>query len=179
MMKKKIFTCMLICVMLLSSLALPVWADGGAEIVFQPQNPTYNVGAVAIYSVTAQGENLTCRWYIDYNGTEYELTLMDEVVDPWENFAGEQYGMTSSQDGGNTTFNFVFQGIGAELDGSTIYAVVHDGYKPVRSDAAYISVVEGAKTPPATKVPASVELWLGDVYDLECAAESYDGSKLR
>ena len=44
-MRKKIFTCMLICVMFLRSLALPAWADGGAEIVFQPQNPTYNVGA--------------------------------------------------------------------------------------------------------------------------------------
>ena len=46
------------------------------------QNLTYNAGAVAIYSVTAKGENLTCRWYMDYNGTEHELTRLDDVVDP-------------------------------------------------------------------------------------------------
>lgn len=67
--------CVIICVMIFGSLGLPVSADGGAEIIAQPQNPTYNAGAVAIYSVTAMGENLTCSWYIDYNGTEYEPPL--------------------------------------------------------------------------------------------------------
>lgn len=86
--------------------------------------------------------------------------------------------MTSSKEGDKTTFNYIFEGIGSELDGSTIYAVVHDGYKPVRSDIAHIRVAEGAKTPPTTKIPAAPELWLGDVYDLECAAQAHDGAKL-
>ena len=79
-MKPKQMICMMLCVMLFTVFALPVWADGGAEIISQPQNPTYNAGAVAIYSVTVKGENLTCRWYIDYNGSEYELTRLDGVV---------------------------------------------------------------------------------------------------
>ena len=86
--------------------------------------------------------------------------------------------MSSSQNGDETTFNYIFEGIGSGLDGSMIYAVLYDGHQPVKSDKAYISVVEGAKTPPSTKVPVSVELWLGDVYDLECIAEDYDGTKL-
>ena len=154
-MRIKRIICVIICVMIFGSLGLPVSADGGAEIIAQPQNPTYNAGAVAIYSVTARGQNLTCSWYIDYNGTEYELTLADEVVDPWENYAGAGYGMTSSKEGDKTTFNYIFEGIGSELDGSTIYAVVHDGYKPVRSDIAHISVAGGVKTPPTTKVPVT------------------------
>jgi len=168
----------MLCVMLLGSLALPVWADGGIKITAQPQNPTYNYGAVAMYSVKAKGKNLSCRWYILYNAIEYELTRIDEVIDPWENYAGEQYGVSSSQSGEETTFNFYFQGIGSGLDGSMIYAVLYDGHQPVKSDKAYISVVEGAKTPPTTWILPELRIAKSEGYNLDCIAESADRSKL-
>ena len=42
-----------------------------------------------------------------YNAIEYELTHFDEITDPWEGYAGAQYGMTSLQNGDGTTFNYI------------------------------------------------------------------------
>ena len=53
------------------------------EIIVQPQNPTYNIGAVAVYSVTAEGSGLTCTWHLVYEGVDYNISRVDDTYEPW------------------------------------------------------------------------------------------------
>ncbi len=174
---KKLLTLVLAFVVL-CMLDVSVLAATKPVITQQPQNPTYNEYAVAGYSVTVSGDNLKCKWFMCFNGTEYNISDVGDVSQPWEGYAGASYGGTHNTNGKFTTFTYYFNGIGKELNGCYIYAVIDDGSNTVTSQKAYISVVENGKTPPATNVPPSMEVFKGDVLDLYCQAMAHDGSKL-
>lgn len=176
-MKKSCFIFM--SVLLLWLAALPLFAESSPpEIICQPQNPTYNAYSVALYSVTAEGSDLSCTWHLVYDGVDYNISVMDDNFEPWEGYAGEQYGNYSEESDGQTTFSYYFQGIDEGLSGSKIYAVIDNGSQSVTSDMAYIYVLEDVKMPPTTVVPASVELFQGEAYTLFCEASVTDGSDL-
>lgn len=169
----------LVSILFICLMTLPTFAaDAPPEIVCQPQNPTYNPYAVALYSVTAKGNDLVCTWHLVFDGVDYNISKTDEVFDPWEGYAGEQYGCYAEESAGQTAFYYYFQGIGEELSGAAIYAVIDNGSQSIVSDMAYIYVVDDAKTPPTTVVPASVELYQGEAYTLHCEASVPDGSTL-
>lgn len=175
---KKI-TGILLCLMLVFLASASIFAaDAAPQIIWQPQNPSYNPYAVATYSVTVQGENLSCTWHLVYDGVDYNISLFDDNYEPWEWYAGEQYGVFSEEFEGYTTFYYYFQGIGEELSGAAIYAVIDNGSGSVTSDFALITVVDGVTTPPTTAVPASVELCQGEEFTLHCEASAADGAPL-
>lgn len=170
--------CLLLVLMLCGAWLLPASAAEEPMITRQPQMPTYSEYAVAEYAVTVYGENLRCKWFIHYDGQDYDMSQTGGTMKPWEPYAGETYGASTNVNGKETTFIYSFRGIGAELDGSYVYAVINDGHFEVTSDKAYISVADNIGAPPVTKVPAALEVFAGDVADLYCQATAPDGSTL-
>ena len=63
-MKKRFIMMILAALPLIGLMPLNAFAGTDMYILRQPQNPVYNIGAVAGYSVTVAGENLTCTWYL-------------------------------------------------------------------------------------------------------------------
>lgn len=147
-------------------------------ITQQPHSATYNEYANAEYSVSVQGDNLLCNWYLHFNGEDYGISDTSGGMRPWEYYAGETYGPRSAVNGNTTTFTYSFGGIGKELDGCYIYAVIEDGHFEITSDKAYITVIEGAATPPVINVPATMSVFQDETLDLYCAATAPDGSAL-
>lgn len=174
---KKLFS-ILLSILLLFALAVPAMAATEPVITQQPQSPTYKEFAVATYSVTVKGQNLHCNWYMSYKGAEYNISDMSGGMQPWENYAGSGYGANVNTSGDTTTFTYYFEGIGKELDGCYIYAVIEDGHFDITSNKAYIHVTPYEAAPPTINVPASMEVYQGDVLDLYCSATSPDGSAL-
>lgn len=59
--------CLLLTCLLVSVLALPVLAAPAAPVItMQPQSPNYPEYSVAIYTVKAEGTNLTATWYMQW-----------------------------------------------------------------------------------------------------------------
>ena len=170
--------CLWMPVLLLLCLVLPVSAAQEPVITRQLQNPTYPEYAVAEYSVTVNGSNLRCFWYLKYEGKTYNISDMTNGNEPWEYYAGETYGPTESKNGNFVTFTYFFGGIEAPLDGAQIYPVIEDGHFEVTGDSAVISINENAAMPPKIAVPAGMEVFKGDNLDLYCDASSNTGSKL-
>ena len=175
----KKLTAILLAIGLLCMLAMPAMAASEPVITRQPQNPTYNEYATAMYTVTAHGSNLSCTWYMEYEGKTYNISNLSVGVQPWEGFAGETYGpMAPSTNGSFTTFTYFFGGIGPELSGARIYAVVEDGHYEVTSAKSVIQVVDGVGTPPEIKVVPSMEVYQDEVLDLFCDATDPRGGNL-
>ena len=157
----------LLSLLMLCAIPFPASASEEPVILQQPQTPIYGEFSTAIYSVTVQGTNLRCTWYMIYNGVTYDISDTSVGIQPWEGYAGETYGGYSVDNGDSTTFNYHFGGIGIELDGSYIYAVIE-----LTSSTSIIRVTESAGTPPSIRVPVSVEACKGDVVELECIAST-------
>ena len=147
-------------------------------IVAQPQSPVYDEFADAQYSVTVQGEDLSCTWFMDYKGTRYCISNQNNGSQPWEKYAGKTYGASVSENGSRTTFTYTFSGIGAELEGASIYAVIEDGHYDITSNKAQIHVKKYVPVPPTVNVPKGMDILKGENLDLYCHATSNDGSSL-
>jgi len=148
------------------------------KIIAQPQNPTYNEFSVALYSVTVKGSNLTCYWFLEYEGVIYNISDITASEQPWTGYAGASYGSPEPlKEGDFTTFTYFFNGIGKELNGAKIYAEIEDGHYSVTTQKAYVTVVEGAALPPTIDVPAEMTVYKDDVLELYCEAVCPDGKK--
>ena len=139
----------------------------------QPQNPHYPEYSVAIYTVEAIGDNLTCTWYLDFEGKTYDLCDSSNPTEPWEGYAGSSYGPSGS---GNT-FHYFFNGIESGLDGAEIYCVIKNGSYSITSDKAIITVM-GYKMPPQLRVPAKVNAKLNGDVDIRCIATAPENEQL-
>lgn len=168
-MKKRIAIILVLLVVCLS--AVPAAAASELDIVAHIQNPTFAEYGVATYEIKAYGYNLYCTWYLEYAGGIYNISDTSTGVQPWEPFAGETYGdLEPEVDGGFTTFRYEFRGIGPELNGSTVYAVITNGHQEVTSRRAYIRLAENAEKPPIILVPTDMEVYQGETLDLHCQA---------
>ena len=130
----KKLTAILLISALICLLAIPAAATTEFSIVRQPQNPTVIEYGVAEYEVKVYGYNLYCTWYMEYQGNTYDISDTSVGVQPWEPYAGETYGdRTPEVNGAFTTFRYFFAGIGPELDGAKIYAVITNGHDEITS----------------------------------------------
>ena len=166
---KKIL-CMLSVVLLLCSMLIPATAASPEpKITMQPQNTQYSEYAVAIYTVKAEGSNLSATWYLEYEGKTYNVSDMTNGFEPWEAYAGESYGPYQND---ANTFSCIFEGIGAELNGARIWCVIEDGHYSVESEKAIITVQDGATPPQIIRVPAGLTCYRGDTESIRCEAIS-------
>ncbi len=168
----KKFTALLMITLLAAAMLVPVSAAEKPVITLQPQNSVYPEFASALWSVGAKGENLSYDWYIVYNGTAYRTADAFAENHPWLNgVTGAGYGSNEAGD------SFFVEGIGSVLDGALIYCVVSNEAGSVTSESAYISV-NGKKSPPQLKVPASVTVEQETVVKLLCEAEADEGDSV-
>lgn len=172
---KKLVTVILL-VLFVSVITLSVHAAGKPTITLQPQSPNYTEYSCALYTVKAEGSNLTATWYLQYKGKVYNTSKTVESMQPWEAYAGETYGPTRDKN----TFYFSFNGIEKELDGAELYCVIEDGHNDVKSQVAFISVVgdEEGEPPEIYSVPASVNAKKGELVDVRCIAKAPSGEQL-
>lgn len=173
-MKKVFYAAMAI--VICCSLVLPVMAaPEGPEITLQPQSPDYPNYSVAIYTVKAEGSNLSATWYMEWSGKTYTISNVGGAMQPWEAYAGESYGARKLD---NNTFAFVFEGIERDLDGAYIWCVIEDGHYYVSSQKARICV-SGSETPPEiVSIPAQLTVEQGAQAEIRCVAKSPDDSQL-
>lgn len=164
--------CILLILMML--LAIPVSADSSVQITMQPQNYQYPEYSVAMYTVEASGSNLHCTWYIEYEGKTYNLSDNTNGVEPWEGYAGENYG--GIEDGNK--FTWFFGGIEAGLNGAQIWCVIEDGHNDVTSQRAIITVQGDAMPPEILKMPAEVVANRGEEVEFRCVATSNSDAQL-
>ena len=165
-----------LCLLLLGSLMLPTFAAGEEpRITMQPQNYHYPEYSVAIYTVKATGSNLRATWYLQFEGNIYNLSDNYNGFEPWEAYAGENYG--PMEDGPNT-FSWFFGGIGTELNGAEIWCVIEDGHYEVVSERAVITVQGSAMPPEILDIPASVSVSRGSNGEIRCIAKSSGGEQL-
>lgn len=169
---KRIFL-ILLGLLLAFPLSVRAMAADGPVITLQPQNPHYPEYSVAIYSVKAEGRNLTCTWYLEYEGTTYNISDNSNATEPWEGYAGSSYGPSRN---GNT-FHYIFNGIEDGLNGAKIYCVIEAGHNDVQSGSAIIAVM-GSKMPPQISVPAKVSARIGEIVDLRCIATAPGNEQL-
>jgi len=170
-MKKAIL--ILVWFMLTFLVPMPVMAANGPVITLQPQNPHYPEYSVAIYSVMAEGSNLSATWYLEYQGITYNLSDNLNASEPWEIYAGSSYGASQDQN----TFHFFFNGIESGLNGALIYCQIEDGNYSVQSDKATITVM-GNQLPPQISVPAKVSAHVGEAVELRCIAAAPGNEQL-
>lgn len=165
----------IVCIFLsLMLLAIPVSADSDVKITMQPQNYQYPEYSVAMYTVEASGSNLHCTWYIEYEGKTYNLSDNTNGVEPWEGYAGENYG--GFVDGNK--FSWFFGGIEAGLNGAEIWCVIEDGHNDVTSQRAIITVQGDAMPPEIKGMPAEVVANRGDEVEFRCVAASNSDAQL-
>lgn len=176
-MKKLIFS-MLIAV-LACVFCIPAAAATEPEIVRQIQNSTFTEYDVATYEIKAYGYNLYCTWYMEFEGNVYNISDTSVGIQPWEPYAGETYGaLTPEVNGAFSTFRYVFRGIGPELDGAKIYAVITDGTHEITSQKAHIRVVDGVGKPPQIIVVSEMVVYEGEMLSLYCQATDPLGGTL-
>lgn len=175
----KKFTAILLIAALSCLLAIPAAATTELSIVRQPQNPTVIEYGIAKYEVKVYGYNLYCTWYMDYQGKTYDISDTSVGIQPWEPYAGETYGdLDPEVNGAFTTFRYFFAGIGPELDGAKIYAVITNGHNELTSQKAHIRVVEDAGTPPVIMVTSGMEVYQDEPLELYCEASDPMGGTL-
>ena len=171
---KKLVTAMIL-VIFISVITLSAHAAGQPTITLQPQSPNYPEYSCAVYTVKAEGSNLTATWYLEYKGKTYNTSKTIEGVQPWEGYAGESYGATRDKN----TFYFFFNGIEKELNGARLYCVIEDGHYDVKSAVAQVSVVSDTESmPPEISVPAAVTAKKGDSAEIRCIAKAPAGEQL-
>lgn len=138
-------------------------------ITMQPQNINYSKYSTATYTVKVSGTNLHATWWMEWNGTTYNISEIGGEIQPWEGYAGETYGAVVPEPG---VFTYTFGGIGEELNGARIWCVVEDGHYDVASQKAIISVGDVAEPPAILQIPAKVVAAPGESVDLRCIARS-------
>lgn len=176
-MKKLVF--FLLIAVLACVFCIPAVAATEPEIVRQIQNSTFVEYDVATYEIKAYGYNLYCTWYMEFEGNVYDISDTSVGVQPWEPYAGETYGaLTPEVDGAFATFRYVFRGIGPELDGAKIYAVITDGTHEITSQKAHIRVVDGEGKPPQIIVVSEMVVYEGEMLSLYCQATDPLGGTL-
>lgn len=159
-----------------ASLMLPVFAaedSGGILITLQPQNSVFTEKSTATWSVEAQGENLTYKWFIMYGGKAYDTTNPATADLQW--LTGASDGFESGKNGNV----FSIKGIGSALDGAEIYCVISNGTVSLSSAHAVISVTAAGAAPPRLAVPAGVTVVKDSLLKLTCTAVAADGDKIR
>lgn len=167
---------MILCLLLVGTMALPVLAASDApEITLQPQSPNWPEYSTALYTVKATGKNLSATWYLKWEGKTYNLSDFTNGFEPWEAYAGESYGPV--QDDSNT-FSCYFGGIEEELNGAEIWCVIEDGHYDVTSQKATVTVSGQAQPPQILAFPTDFTVFRGDLTELRCSATSNDGSQL-
>ena len=172
---KKIVSCILVC-LLIGLLALSVSADQeGPQITMQPQNYQYPKYSVAIYTVKATGTNLHATWYLEFEGKTYNLSDNTNGMEPWEAYAGENYGASQPDD---NTFAWFFGGIEEGLNGAQIWCVIEDGHNDVTSDRAIITVAGDAMPPEIVNIPAQITAFRGDEVMIRCIARANGDAQL-
>jgi len=172
---KKIICGFLIC-LLIGMLAVPTMAASDPpEITLQPQSPANPEYGVAIYTVEANGTNLSATWYMQWQGNTYTISQIGGTMQDWEGYAGEAYGARQLDD---HTFAFIFEGIGAELDGAYIWCVLEDGHYDVTSQKARIIVGENETPPTILEIPAQVNVEQGDEAVIRCVANAPTDTQL-
>ena len=172
---KKLISFMLGLVMI-CVLTVPAMAATAPVITRQPQSPSFVEDGYAEYSVTVQGKNLKCKWFLKFNGDLYDLSETDGNP-PWIHSAKRGCGAKEVTNGDFTTFTFYIDGIGEELDGCNLYAQIEDGHFEVTSAVAIISTTAKAE-PPKTAVPAGMEVEQGSSLDLYCDATAPNNETL-
>lgn len=173
-MKRRI--AMFLCMALLCALAVPASAAGeGPRITLQPQNYQFPEYSVAIYTVKAEGNNLSAYWYMEWEGKTYNLSDRSGGIDPWEGYAGESYGPIQVD---ANTFTYIFSGIEAGLNGAEIWCVIEDGHYDVTSARAIITVQGDAMPPQILQMPVSLTVAQGGEAELRCIASNDAQSQL-
>lgn len=165
-----IATAILTCV-----LALSVSADESPVILMGPQNYTYPENSVAIYTVKASGKDLSAVWYMKWNGVTYNLSDNSNPAEPWEGYAGENYGGNSTD---GTTFTWFFGGIGHELDGAEIWCTVKSGNSEIATAPARITVSGTVSPPEIISMPSSVTVSRGALGEARCVARANGNAQL-
>lgn len=145
------------------------------EITQQPQSPNYPEYSVAIYTVKAEGTNLTATWYIEWQGKTYTASDIGGAMQPWEAYAGESYGARKLDD---NTFAFIFEGIEYDLDGAYIWCVIEDGHYDVTSQKARISVGNPNSPPEIISIPSQITVEQGTYAEIRCVAKAPDDTQL-
>lgn len=172
---KKIISLLLV-ILLCGLLTVPTLAAPEAPVItLQPQNYQYPEYAVAMYTVKVSGSNLHCTWYLEYEGKTYNISDNTNGIEPWEGYAGENYGGVQID---SNTFSWFFGGIEEELDGAEIWCVIEDGHYEVVSARAIITVHGDAMPPEIIDMPAEITVYRGDSAEIRCQARSTDGSQL-
>lgn len=176
-MKKAII--FLMSVLLLCTFVVPALAAPPEPVIIrQLQNPVYPEYSVAEYSVTVNGTNLHCTWYLQYDGKTYNISDTEGGAKPWEWYAGETYGPNQSVNGDFTTFTYFFGGIEAPLDGAILYPVIEDGHYEITGDSAVLRITETEAMPPEIKVASGMEIFQGEPLDLYCEASTFTDTDL-
>lgn len=165
----------LVCLLLLCSLALPTLAvPEGPQITLQPQNYHYPEYSVAIFTVKATGTNLHADWYLKFEGKTYHLSDNQNGFEPWEAYAGENYGPIEDAN----TFGWFFGGIEAGLNGAEIWCVIEDGHYSVTSERAIVTVQGDAMPAEILQFPASVSVNRGQTAEIRCVAKAVGDTQL-
>lgn len=163
----KIVLLMILCVVFAVYLCTPVFSADPPVILLQPQSPNFPEYSVASYTVKASGKNLSCTWYMEFQGKTYNISTYGGAIQPWENFAGEAYGAYQEDD---NTFGFFFSGIEYDLDGAYIWCVIEDGHFDVTSQKARISVGNPSFPPTILDIPSEMTVFYGDTAEIRCIA---------
>lgn len=168
--------CLLLVFLVGCLLVLPVMAASeGPVITQQPQSPNYPEYSVAIYTVKAEGANLTATWYMEWQDKTYTISNIGGAMQDWEPYAGEAYGARKLDD---HTFAFIFEGIEYDLEGAYIWCVIEDGHYDVTSQKARISVGNDNTPPEIVSIPPQLTVEQGAEAEIRCVAKSPDGSQL-
>lgn len=168
--------CLILILLMSCLLILPAMAASGEpKITMHPQSPNYPTYSVAIYTVKAEGTNLTATWYIEWQGKTYTASDLGGAMQAWEPYAGEGYGPRKLD---NNTFAFIFEGIEQDLDGAYIWCIIEDGHYDVTSQKARISVGNPNSPPEILDIPAELTVEQGAEAEIRCVAKAPDGTQL-
>lgn len=171
---KKTAIIFLTIVLLMGTVLMASAAVGNQEpiVTRQIQNLSYPEDSHAIYGFEVSKPMLTYTWYIEYQGTTYNINT-STGNDPWEQYAGAYYGI--SPDGTSVFFNGIKQG----LNGAMIYCYMEDGHYSLTTEKAIITVTEASNAmPPEIRIPASLDVVQGAVADIYCSATAPGGEQL-
>ena len=141
------------------------------EMILHPQNPIVPENGVATSTVKAQGKNMIAQWFMHWNGVTYEISEVTETQQPWEPYAGTSYGAEQADE---NTFSYVFNGIGAELDGAYIWCVLHCGNFVNKTQVALIDVADVQTPPVITEIAPAMTVIRGDEVSVNCVVENAD-----
>lgn len=167
---------LLLCVLLVGLLAFGVMAAPEEPvIIMQPQSPNYPEYSVAYYTVKVSGTNLRATWYLEWEGKTYNVSDYTNAMEPWEAYAGENYGPV--QEDANT-FSCFFAGIEHPLNGATLWCEIEDGHYLVTSQKAYINLGNPATPPTILEFPAQITVEQGAAAEIRCVARSNDETQL-